>query len=218
MQPLTPLMISGACEGADTFFGMEAKRSGHEVIHVLGPHNRASDEVASLMADTLLQVTDELLDGPLVSPAFEKACEARSLGDSSTWRLSRRNYLQVRGASAVFAVCYRLPPSPTTPKLDIGGGTGLACQMYVDRFVPRGPEDASRCLLYMYDDGAPTWDGCLKDERTWRHWNMWDPIAAEWKPLAVAPALPSGPDLYAGIGATRLDADHGVAAIRALYQ
>ena len=38
----------------------------------------------------------------------------------------------------VYAVAYRMAvqsPSHARPKLDIGGGTGFACQLYIDRFA-----------------------------------------------------------------------------------
>ena len=236
VQPLAPVLLSGASPGADTLFGEQALRGGHQVLHVLGPRNDPSDEAAQAQAQQLLRVDDKLLDGPVVSGPFTAAAKARGIskptrhipqgganGTLDEWRDSRRNMLQVSGAQAVFAVAYRLNPSPQTPVLDIGGGTGLACQMYVDRFQPRGKADASACRLYFYDDGAPGWDGCLKDGATHRRWNRWDPLRSSWIPLEAAPPKPgrrtddSSPAVYAGIGATRLDPEYGEKAIRALY-
>ena len=99
----------------------------------------------------------------------------------------------------VYAVAYRLPLQPNAPDarpdLDIGGGTGFACQLYVDRFSHQrkqyecphgecvrgeelgqnaaddegeGPEEGSLCELYFYDDGSPGWSGCLIDPATHR--------------------------------------------------
>jgi len=234
-QPLAPVLLSGASPGADTLFGEEALRRGHQVLHVLGPRNDPSAEAAQEQPQQLLRVNDELLDGPVVSASFNAAAKVRGIskptrrlpqggpnGTLEEWRDSRRNMLQVVGAQAVYAVAYRLNPSPHTPELDVGGGTGLACQMYVDRFKPRGAEDASACRLFFYDDGAPGWDGCLKDAATHRRWNRWDPLRSSWIPLEMAPPMPGGhskesPALYAGIGATRLDPVYGEKAIRSLY-
>jgi len=127
------------------------------------------------------------------------------------WRDSRRNVLQVLRADMVYAVAYRSNPSPETPTLDIGGGTGWACQCYVNRFVGEGAEPQHLCRLYFYDDGAPGWAGCLKDSATHRRWNRWDPAAQVWIPLEGMPPTPSG--IWAGIGATRLDPEFGMRAI-----
>ena len=130
----------------------------------------------------------------------------------------------MRGADCVFAVAYRLPPSRDSPKLDIGGGTGLAVQMYVDRFEPRGSEPAAECRLYFYDDGAPGWDGCLKDPATHRKWNRWDALSEQWVALDAPPTLSTcgaagqPPVSYAGIGGTRLDGEFGAKAISSLFE
>lgn len=226
------VMLSGACDGADTLFGEAALKLGHGVIHVLGPRNEPSDEAMVGQANTLLKVSDEFLDGELVSPAFERAAASRGIfpakdendeggmyGTLDDWRDSRRNFVQVVSADCVFAVAYRLNPGPNVPALDIGGGTGLAVQMYVDRFKPRGPEPAEDCELYLYDDGAPGWGGCLKDPATHRKWSWWNPVTDSWVPLDSPPKLPkrsprgSGPLLYAGIGGTRLDPNFGEKSI-----
>ena len=182
-------------------------------------------------------MSDAFLDGPLVSPAFERAAAARGIypaahdedaggvyGTLEDWRDSRRNFVQVINADCVFAVAYRLNPAADTPTLDIGGGTGLAVQMYIDRFEPRGTEPAEECELYLYDDGAPGWAGCLKDPATHRKWSRWDCLRESWVPLDSPPKLPTrakrgdGTILYAGIGGTRLDADYGEQAIASVMQ
>ena len=222
------VLLSGASEGADTLFGEAAQRAGHGVLHVLGPRNTPSDDAAVGQAKYLVNVSDSLLDGDLVSPAFERAAAERGIfpdggafGTLEDWRDSRRNFLQVAGADCVYAVAYRLKPSDEAPSLDIGGGTGLAVQLYVDRFEPRGPEPASSCKLFFYDDGAPNWDGCLKDPATHRKWNKWNPLMDAWEPLERPPLLPKTADagsvLYAGIGSTLLDPDYGAHAIAGLY-
>ena len=226
-----PIMVSGAASGADTLFGLEAAKAGHRVIHVLGPRNQPSGECSRQQPETIHRFTDALLNSATVSTAFQRAGEARFFDEATiaAWRDSRRNFLQVRGAKAVYAVAYRLPPGPQTPKLDVGGGTGYALQMYVDRFEPRGPEPGSDCELFFFDDGAPEWPGCLKDECTHRRWNRWDPAAERWLPLDAAGTAPPSlagvqlsadkalPRVYAGIGSTRLGV-YGQMAVKGLYR
>ena len=224
-----PMMLSGASDGADTLFGRYALAAGHDVRHILGPRNQPSVECDKKQSSTVVRVSDDVLGGDVASAAFEYAAAARHVGEPGggtldEWRESRRNFLQVRSASALAVVAYRLPPGALTPAMDIGGGTGLACQMYIDRFEPRGPEPASECELYLYDDGAPGWDGCLKDPATHRRWNRWQPVldgaSAPGRWVTCQPpsrVLIDAGRPYAGIGATRLST-YGEGAIRELYE
>ena len=98
-----------------------------------------------------------------------------------------------------------------TPVLDVGGGTGWACQWYADRFED-GCEDPAKCRLYFYDDAGPPW--ALQDEITKGKWSCWDARNRCWAPLVGTPPPPEG--LYAGIGATRLSVD-AARAIESLY-
>lgn len=217
-----PMLLSGASVGADTIFGTYALQSGHNVVHFLGPRNEPSAEAVAQQASTLYRLCDELLDGDAVSADFERVGAARLLGKNADfsagileWRDSRRNILQVRSADTVYAVGYRMNPSVETPGLDIGGGTGWACQAYVDRFGEGGGEDPKQCRLFFYDDGAPAWPGCMKDKATHRRWSSWDAVCHKWIPMSCEPPTPSG--RYAGIGATIVDPEHGAAAIGKLY-
>jgi len=217
-----PMCLTGASDGADTLFGKAAMAAGHEVVHFCGPGNVPSDDVQRHQADCVYRLTDELLDCDTVSEAFQLAGSARVLGGvpdqeddwQLKWRTSKRNYVQVRKAQTVYVVAYRMPPGPFTPKMDVGGGTGWACQWYIDRFS-HGGEDKSECNLYLYDDGAPAWSGAYKDEVTHRRWNFWDVERSMWVPLERPPPPPSG--LYCGIGSTRLDDEFGVVAINSLF-
>jgi hypothetical protein len=116
---------------------------------------------------------------------------------------SRRNYLHVRRADAVYAIGYRMLPDGSTPSLDIAGGTGVACTFYLDRFQ-HGGEDASSCQLYFFDEGGEAFDEgtFATDSATLHRWSKWDPIRERWQPMRTLPPLPSG--LYAGIGASKL--------------
>ena len=153
------------------------------------------------------------------------------------WGSSRRNYLQARSrhrrhhhhrhrhlhlhlpvqvaaADAVYAVAARsnpdkFGPGDHTPKLDVVGGTGWACQFYIDRFEPRGTEAAAGCHLYFYDDGAAGYDGHLKDPATHRKWCKWDPLGEKWAALPEGALPPKPTGVYAAVGMTRLNAGYG---------
>lgn len=228
-----PVLLSGACDGADSLFGRHAIAADHEAVHLLGPGDRewASCAAKSGEVGTLLDVGAELLDDPIVSRAFHVAGERRVLGSQRAdgWEAkaaamaARRNFLQVRRAGAVYAVGWRLAKGADqftgreavapgeTPLLDVGGGTGWACQWYADRFEDGG-EDPAGCQLYFYDDAGPPW--ALQDEATKGKWSCWDAGQQRWAPLDGTPPPPDG--LYAGIGATRLSAD-AERAIERLY-
>ena len=130
----TDVLLSGAAEGADTLFDEAASAAGHEVIHFLGPRNAPSEETLNTHPGSLFYLEDNLLDSQPVDDIVAKVNRERfglarsdrvSLAScAKTWRDSRRNVFQVRCADAVYAVAYRLNPSPDTPALDVGGGTG----------------------------------------------------------------------------------------------
>ena len=213
-----PLLLSGASPGADTEFGEAAMRLGHEVAHFLGPNNEPSPEATQTQTAKLLDVSDDVLEGEAVGSVFRKTVHTRFAGDAldtadEDWKDSRRNVLQVMRADVVYAVAYRSLPEEGSPALDIGGGTGFACECYANRFRGDGGEDPSGCRLYLFDDGDPNWPGCLKDPLTHRKWSRWDSLQEVWSPLEGAPPTPSG--VYAGIGSTRLT-EWGVRAIHEL--
>jgi hypothetical protein len=256
------VLLSGASDGADTLFGKMALRHEHAVVHFLGPRNEPSGEAAQTQAEAIYRVPDEVLDRRDVTSAMQRALSARICSDTGAdaapelqeaaraaardalveeWRDSRRNLLQVLRAHRVYAVAYRMPldaapsenPPFKRPRLDIGGGTGIACQMYVNRFAGgaredsigsdgavrvKGCEDTSLCELYFYDDGTPGWSGCLIDPKTHRRWNRWDARSGEWVPFEHSEAPPKPYGRYAGIGGTKLQTDYGAAAICRLYE
>ncbi|CAK0888291.1 unnamed protein product, partial [Prorocentrum cordatum] len=160
-----PMLLSGACDGADSLFGRHAIAADHDAVHLLGPGDRewASEAAKSGEVGKMLDVEADLLDDPAVSRAFRVAGERRVLGSQRAdgWEAkaaamsARRNFLQVRRAGAVYAVGWRLAKGADqftgreavapgeTPLLDVGGGTGWACQWYADRFGAGG-EDRTR--------------------------------------------------------------------------
>ena len=122
--------------------------------------------------------------------------------------------MQVAAADAVYAVAARsnpdkFGPGDHKPKVDVVGGTGWACQFYIDRFEPRGAEPAAGCHLYFYDDGATGYDGHLKDPATHRKWCKWDPLGEKWAALPEGALPPKPTGVYAAVGMTRLNAGHG---------
>ena len=137
---------------------------------------------------------------------------------------SRRNFFQVRRASSVYAVGWRLcegvnpltfeplPAGEQGQGIDVGGGTGWAFQFYIDRFGPGG-EDPSSCRLYFFDNGGPPF--ARQDSRTSGRWSLWDVENETWLLLEGQPPAPAG--LYAGIGACSLEGGGGVEAIKKLY-
>mmetsp|Transcript_1849 Transcript_1849/g.4504 ORF Transcript_1849/g.4504 Transcript_1849/m.4504 type:complete len:413 (+) Transcript_1849:2-1240(+) len=205
----------------------------HGLAHFLGPGDEewASAKAKENQHSAFEYVEKELLDGDIVSKALDKAAESRVLGSQMTkdWRdrvaamAARRNFLQVRRADAVYVVGWRLAQGRDqftgkseidpreTPALDVGGGTGWACQWYVDRFASGG-EDPALCKLYFFDDAGPPW--ARKDPATEGKWSRWSTKSNAWETLEQDPPKPDG--LYAGIGATRLS-ERAEIAIRSLY-
>jgi len=229
-----PMLLSGAREGADETFGEMAMAQKHQLVHFLGPGDEewASAKAKETQKDAFEHVRKELLEGAIVSEAFGKAGESRVLGSQRTpdWEArvadmaARRNFLQVRCADAVYVVGWRLEHGKDqftgrsdvapdeTPLLDVGGGTGWACQWYVDRFRDGG-EDPTRCKLFFFDDAGPPW--ALKGQATEGKWSRWNCTEKVWEPLEHHPPKPSG--LYAGIGSTQLS-HRAEYAIRSLYK
>lgn len=216
-----PLMLSGAADGADTCFAQCALSAGHDVVHFLGPRNRPSKTAATQQAHCLYRLDDELLEGEVINEVFERILPCMASGEDvdavrATWRDSRRNFLQVCEAQAVYAVGYRERGREVRCGLDIGGGTGWACQFYLDRFVgeSRNCGTPGRCNLFFFDDGSPEVPSCLIDSSTFRGWSRWHLDDESWEPLAGLPPRPN--NLYAGIGASMLS-PHGIAAIHELF-
>mmetsp|Transcript_75178 Transcript_75178/g.190117 ORF Transcript_75178/g.190117 Transcript_75178/m.190117 type:complete len:572 (-) Transcript_75178:42-1757(-) len=228
-----PMLLSGACAGADETFGEMALKHQHQLVHFLGPGDEewASEKAKQTQSHGFVHVKKELLEGTVVSEALKKAAASRVLGSQRTpdWKArvaemaARRNFLQVRYADMVYVVGWRLEKGKDqftgksdcdpreTPKMDVGGGTGWACQWYIDRFED-GLEDPENCKLFFFDDAGPPW--ARKAPATQGRWNRWNVRAKEWEPLDKNPPKPSG--LYAGIGATKLSS-RAESAIRGLY-
>lgn len=225
----TPMCFSGACWGADETFGECALAVGHGLIHFMGPEDEASEKVKQDQESSLFWISGDLLSGDIVEGAWQLAGKKRIKGGQRTdaWEskvlASRRNYCQVRQAEAVYVVAWRMQKGKDpftgredvaeneTPVMDIGGGTGWACQWYIDRFA-EGGEDPSKCKLFLFHDSGPPW--AQKEAPTYLKWSQWDCGGEKWVPMVGAPPPPGG--LYAGIGGTILS-EAARAAICALY-
>lgn len=235
-----PVCLSGACAGADETFGECAMAQGHGLVHFLGPGDEewAGETARDTQTHAYFNVSAELLNGEVVERAWQLAGSKRVKGGHRTdgWesfvesKCARRNFCQVRQADSLYVVAWRAKPGshPLTGKdeigedeaivLDIGGGTGWACQWYVDRFA-EGGEDPSKCKLFLFNDPGPPW--ALKDEATMGKWSSWDAVGQKWSPFwspfadTEAPPPPSG--LYAGIGGTWLSPEATI-AIHDLYK
>ena len=106
----------------------------------------------------------------------------------------------------------------TEQMMDIGGGTGIACQMYIDRFGEgEGKKDPQQCNLFFFDDGAQGFHHI--DPITHNKWCQWNHSDRSWTVLPDGPPHPSTYKTYAGIGGTRVNdpPSKGGAAIEALY-
>jgi len=212
------MLLSGATAGADASFSRGALCAGHEVIHLLGPRNTADEAVLREQPQCVYRVSDALLEGQVVSHAFERVLAQRCKpgtsydSDRAAWRDVRRNFLQVCHADAVYVVAYR---TEGQPGLDIGGGTGWACQFYLNRFSRAEPPTGA-CNLFFFDDGSNEAPGCLIDPATWRRWSRWSLGSQSWEPMAGRPPVPAGLSKYAGIGSSFLS-EHGEDAIRLLF-
>lgn len=226
--PQASLVLTGACSGADEAFAVEALKSGHGVVHFLGPEDEewASDECKANQSQYFHRLSNETLTSDVCEKAFQLAAMSRIRGSQRKdgWEAdvaamaARRNYFQVRMAQAVYVVSWRCGeradpyagktevPEGETPKLDIGGGTGWACQWYADRFGP-GKEDPANCQLYFFDDAGPPW--ARTGAPTSKRWSRWDAVGQQWVPMTSPPPRPTG--VYAGIGGTRISAEARVA-------
>ena len=120
--------------------------------------------------------------------------------------------LQVAAADAVYAVAARsnpdkFGPGDHRPKVDVVGGTGWACQFYIDRFEPRGAEAAAGCHLYFYDDGRRVRRPTRTPPPTANGASGTRGGEGAALPEGALPPKPTG--VYAAAGMTRLNAGHG---------
>merc|ERR1712151_1169512 len=56
---------------------------------------------------------------------------------------------------------------------DLGGDTGWAAQMYIDRFKPFGGEDNSQLRLFLFDNAEEGNPDHLNDATTAQRWTYW---------------------------------------------
>lgn len=101
----------------------------------------------------------------------------------------------------MYAIGYREPRG----ELDIKGGTGWTCQMYLDQCR----EHSREFVLYFYNQENKRWIHYVMDLRKNK------PTIMQHDEPDWAPPRPEG--VYAGIGSRELTAD-GKRAIEALYK
>jgi hypothetical protein len=233
------IMLSGASKGADLKFGKCAKKSKDLAVHILGPEkmNEPGPGFNETTDGRILRTTRAVLLASPIDAAFISALKSLEQYETYTqnendwkketfdeyWHASRRNFLQVRSAEAVYAVAYRdlksqkkhiVDDKTVEQMMDIGGGTGIACQMYIDRFGEgEGKEDPQQCNLFFFDDSTKGFAHI--EPKTHNKWCKWNHSARSWTVLENGPPHPSTYNTYAGIGATILT--NGTAAIEALY-
>jgi len=218
--PSYPTLVSGGFQGADVLFGDAAANAGHVVVHILGPFNSATSKAA--INQHLCRLEPAQLDNDKVHQQWSDVMAKRDKNWQEQDYMSLRNLFQVQDVDAVYAVATRLPAEeqPEVPiPMDIGGGTGLAAQAYINRLGPNGMSIRripAKCIdndcvikgkLWLFDDCIHTekWKGCLIDEKTNKKWSKWNFETQEWNPLGDNESpneLPGAEQQlrYAGIG------------------
>ncbi len=144
------LCLSGGAKGADATWGEEASKIGHQVIHwsFEGHKSHGNPDHTIKLDDETLKEADIRLDEANLSLK-------RRVPYGKPWiaNLLRRNWFQIKYATAVYAVgslnenavmyeedimgpIHRIRPNPID-RLGIDGGTSWACQMYLDYHLER---------------------------------------------------------------------------------
>lgn len=192
---MADVLVSGGATGADCVFGTAAIKAGLRVIHftVSGKNEKKHDgqEYICLHEDVLEAATPQLriaakhLGKHMPRPGYGK-------------RLIQRNFYQIWKADSVYAIGWKTQDSSL---LQVEGGTGWTCQLYVQRFQPLGSEPAQDCHLYLYEMATASW---------WQ----WDCITSKWNALFTGPPRPTG--VCAGIGSRSMNPE-GTTAIQALF-
>lgn len=215
------LCLSGGAKGADTAWGEEAFKAGHQVIHWSFEGHKcfgAPEHTIKLDEETLKQADERL----------EMANESlkRHLSYHKPWliNLLRRNWFQVQHAEEVWvvgalsdraAIKGNESSSKHPDKLGIDGGTAWACQMYLDRFrekqnelakispLPADPEIIQFKLIFYDQIKRKVY--CFNPA-----WNCWC-----WQQIDDTILLPPK-GIYAAIGSRDLQ-ESGKAYIWHLY-
>lgn len=184
------VLFSGGARGADTHFGKEAAKAGFKVIHWCFRNDSRLHKVS--VGKNLLELSD-----PHIEKAAVSLCKAVP-ENAYVKTLIQRSAFQVCFVDSVYAVGWPDDRKDSKSLLEIDGGTGWSCQMYVDRFDD-GSSD--QCKLYFFDQKL-------------LRWSAWDVSKSCWKHLPGGPPHPTG--RCAGIGSRRLT-PNGESAIRSLF-
>lgn len=190
------VLFSGGARGADVCFGQHAHAAGFQVIHwSFEAHTAATTDFKVDLSQQLLKRADPYLRS--ASPSLCKSMPRNAYVKS----LLRRNVYQIFYANSVYAIGWLMPATDTGCVLRISGGTLWACQMYVDRFKPKGAESAGRCQLYLFDQSSDCW-------------LQWKSLSSVWQQIEQPPTAEGR---CAGIGSRRLT-ESGKKAIASLFK
>jgi hypothetical protein len=181
------ICFSGGAIGADYYWSWKAEKVGHKVVAYSFDGHQFAGPIhwkRVIHADNLVAVLKHV--------KFAGIKMRREGALSANWytrSLFCRNYYQVKDAERVYAVGMI---NQSTGYVE--GGTGWACQMFIDRFPGDTPVP-----IYIY-------------ELIEKWWYTWDGRA--WVACKTIPPRPEGH--YAGIG-TRKFSDWGRKAIDDLF-
>lgn len=184
---MTSTCLSGGAIGSDTAWGNIARDAGHKVVHFSfeGHKTKCRPNERLILTEAQLLVAD-----PYLTQAIINLKRARLEKRTHTVKsLLRRNWWQVRDATACYAV------SHIDHKGKVAGGTGYAVQMFIDRGVmghAAGP--------WVFDQNEGYW------VRWNRSWNRWEKVED----------VPPPTDRYAGIGTREIN-ELGIQAIEGVY-
>ena len=220
-----PVLLSGACNGADTAFHNRALALGHGALHFLFKDwNQPGSEFPTRDVEKhVVWFDNQKFQATETMPFTQKtklACDMVG-GDEDHLYHDCRIFFQVHRADIVYVVAYRAAkPIPDQIAPDVGGGTALATAMYIQRFQKYGgSEPDDNCRLYFFDM-APKFPGAnyADDSKTKHKWNRWDVATDSWLPLfaigeissedatRLEPPAPKNGEFYAGIGSTHVSA------------
>ena len=186
---MTNICFSGGAAGADSLFGEEAKKAGHEVYHYHFNKNKQGLPHFYVLGEDKLKLADPYLKWA------NKTLKRGSFPYSNefTNNMLRRNFYQVNRADSVYAIT-RLENG------NVKGGTGWATQMACDRntYTPIN--------IYVFDMNTNHWYEWKKDKYV------------KWpkRVIGINSIPPSPTGKYAGIGSRELT-EAGEKALRSLY-
>lgn len=177
---------SGGADGADLVWGNIAKEHGHRVTHFSfnGHRTRANPEDVIRLDEKQLLAADPYLTQAIINLKRARLEKRTEFVKS----LLRRNWWQVRDATACYAVSH-------LHKGVVAGGTGYAVQMFIDRG------------LMSMNSGPWIFD---QEQLKWFRWNR------SWARWEATNEVPPPTDRYAGIGTREINRA-GIAAVEDVY-